>query len=483
VLISILRRRIFWVCTTLLLLTIAACIYVYRAAYAFCAGGELVAGWLCNSGDTQQFNVDFYTTPDSSQTNGAGSTVVSTTTNISLPKPWNGKERVNVLVMGIDQRAGETDPGYRTDTMIVLTIDPVTLEAGILSVPRDLWVPIPGYDNGRINTANFLGDSYKYPGGGPELARKTVEMVLGIPIQYYARVNFTVFEEFIDRIGGITVDVPEDIYDPEYPTNDYRTEVFSITQGIHNMDGATALKFARTRHSLVNGDFDRARDQQLVLLAVKDKLTSPQALISLLSNAPDLLAKLNASISTNLSFDQIQQLAALAQKVDRKHIKSAVLDQTYTEFAATLTDPPQWVQVPIRARIADLRDTFFTTVPNGAVITDSTSTASDPTPTPSWQAENASVILLNGTANAELAQQVGDRLIAEGFKIVRTGETTDGRSDYNHTIVTDYGGKTQTLAALIDVLGVHSTAEQKHLLDPHAEADVVIILGSDAKLP
>ncbi len=93
-----------------------------------------------------------------------------------LPR-WEGTERVNVLVMGIDQREQEQGP-WRTDTMLVLTIDPVTLTGGMLSIPRDLWVPIPGYEEGRINTAHYLGDVYDYPGGGPALAAKTVQVDL-----------------------------------------------------------------------------------------------------------------------------------------------------------------------------------------------------------------------------------------------------------------------------------------------------------------
>ena len=91
---------------------------------------------------------------------------------IQLPKAWDGKERVNILVMGIDEREGEKDPGYRTDTMIVLTVDPITKQAGLLSVPRDTWVNIPGFDFNRINVANQLGDAYDYPGGGPAWPRK-----------------------------------------------------------------------------------------------------------------------------------------------------------------------------------------------------------------------------------------------------------------------------------------------------------------------
>ncbi len=378
-----LKGKLFRGFAAILVIGIAASVLANRLAYNFCAGGELAANWLCNYGSTMQVNIDFYTTP--APVAAAGTPVAATPQALILPRPWNGKERVNILVTGIDQRIGEKDPG-RTDTMIILTLDPVTMQAGILSIPRDLWVPIPGYDNGRINTANFLGDAYNYPGGGPELARKTVEQLLGIPINFYVRVNFSAFEYFIDQIGGITVDVPMDIYDPEYPTSNYGTEIFSITKGTHRMDGATALKFARTRHSLVNGDFDRARDQQLVMMAVKDKLSDPKVFLSLLANAPQLIEKLNQSVKTDLTLDQMQQLAALAQKVDRNHIKMAVLDQTYSTFASTMIDPPQWVQVPIRAKIAQLRDSFFSTALNGAAETQagsaSTAISSTATATP-----------------------------------------------------------------------------------------------------
>lgn len=408
----------------------------------------------------------------------SGTPVVSTVSG----KAWNGKERVNLLVMGIDQREGETEPAYRTDTMMVLTLDPITLDAGILSIPRDLWVQIPGYSNGRINTANFIGDAYDYPGGGPALAIKTVENVLGVPIHFYARVNFTAFEDLVDRLGGITVNVPYDIYDPEYPTSSYGTEVFSITQGVHNLDGATALKFARTRHSLTNGDFDRARNQQLVLKAVKERLKDPQVLVSLFASAPEVVAKLSASVSTNLTLDQIQALALLVQKVDTERIKQAVLDQHYTEFATTLTDPPQQVQVPIRSEIARLRESFFSVTPNGA--TESAGSAGQSSPkTDEWPAERARVAVLNGTLQAGLAQQAAETLKRAGMNVVRVGNAPDGQYDRESTSIVDYSGKEMTTRALIGLLGITNTVATQRIADPSASEDIVVTLGQDVKRP
>ena len=292
--------------------------------------------------------------------------VVKNNDGVTLPKPWNGKERVNVLLMGIDQREGEKDVGYRTDTMIILTIDPVTHEAGMLSVPRDTWVEIPDFDHfDRINTANYIGDTQDYPGGGSALARKAVERLLGIPIHYTARLNFTAFETLVDAIGGVEIDVENDIYDPEYPTNNYGTEVFQLSKGLQTLDGETALKYARTRHNLPNGDFDRARHQQQVIMAIREKVKRPDVLASLITRGPELIENLSASIKTDMTFEQAQELAALALQIDRNKIRFAVLDSSYTTL--TITPSGAAVQVPMRDRIAKLRNEFFSASVNSAL--------------------------------------------------------------------------------------------------------------------
>src|SRR4030043_841761 len=128
------------------------------------------------------------------------------------PVPWDGASPVTVLVMGLDYRDWESGEGPpRTDTMILLSVDPWTKTAGMLNVPRDLWVSIPGFDYGKINTAYPLGIAFEVPGGGPGLAMQTVEALIGIPIDYYAIIDFYAFEQFIDELGGVYVDVPAEI--------------------------------------------------------------------------------------------------------------------------------------------------------------------------------------------------------------------------------------------------------------------------------
>jgi LCP family protein required for cell wall assembly len=199
---------------------------------------------------------------------------------------WDGTDRITVLVLGIDERAQEEADFWRTDTIMLGTLDPVTMKAGVLSIPRDLWVHIPGYTENRINTAHALGDAYDHPGGGPALVVQTIEYNLGIEIDYYVRFNFQAFVELVDRIGGIEIEVPEDINDPCYPTPDYGCEELHIAAGPQHFFGEMALKYARVRYS-EGGDFDRARRQQQVVLAIFERVTQLNLLPQLATQAPN----------------------------------------------------------------------------------------------------------------------------------------------------------------------------------------------------
>ena len=345
------KSKLLWLCVGIFLLSVGLSVYAYNAAY----------NYILSLANIPPF-VEFFepNSPVATKTAIASqsgqSSLPSTLSETDLPKAWDGKERINILLMGVDQRQGEVERGYRTDTMILLTIDPVSGQAGMLSIPRDLWVPIPGYGNNRVNLANYYGDADDYPGGGSALAKKTIEQLLGVRVHHYVRVNFTAFETFIDRIGGITVDVPEDIYDPKYPTNNYGIEVFSIKKGKQTLDGATALKYARTRNTKF-GDFDRAKRQQQVILAVQEKIKDVRVAMSLFASGPDVLADLSASIKTDMPLSMIQQLGRLAMNIDRSNIKSAVIDQNYTEPITTAEG--QQVEIANRARIAELRASLF----------------------------------------------------------------------------------------------------------------------------
>ena len=344
------KNKLLWLCVGIFLVSVGLSLYTYNATY------RSILSLATQPPIIEIFepNVPVVSKPITTQPDP------STLSEVDLPKAWDGKERINVLLMGIDQRQGEIERGYRTDTMMLLTVDPVTLQAGMLSIPRDLWVPIPGYGNNRINLANYYGDADDYPGGGPALAKKTVEQVIGVRVHHYVRINFTAFESLIDRIGGITIDVPEDIYDPKYPTSNYGTEVFSIKKGKQVLDGATALKYARTRNTKF-GDFDRAKRQQQVIIAIQEKTKDLRVAMSLFASGPEVLADLSASVKTDMPLPMMQQIGRLAMTIDRSNIKSAVIDQNYTEPITTADG--QQVEIANRTRIAELRAGLFSTNP------------------------------------------------------------------------------------------------------------------------
>ncbi|MBI5927906.1 MAG: LCP family protein [Chloroflexi bacterium] len=262
---------------------------------------------------------------------GAGDQAVGTPVGGALEgnameiQPWDGQERFTVLVMGLDNRPGE-EGSCRTDTMMIISIDPQHNSIGMMSIPRDTYVEIPGYGLDRINTACVYGELYQR-GTGPRLAMQTVQYNFGIRVNDYVMVNFNSFISLIDRIGGIDIYVEQEIYDDQYPDMFYGYDPFYIAAGQQHLDGATALKYARSRHS--TDDIDRGRRQQQVVMAVRDKIVSANMMDNLLVEAPGLWNDLNEGIETGLSLDQILRLAVYAKNIPQENIKSGVLNWDY----------------------------------------------------------------------------------------------------------------------------------------------------------
>lgn len=375
---------------------------------------------------------------------------------------WTATDRVTVLILGIDQRMQEEDDYWRTDTMILATLDPVTMRAGLLSIPRDLWVPIPGYTENRINTAHVLGEGYGHPGGGPALAVETVEYNLGVEIDYYVRVNFQAFIDGVDLIGGIDIDVPKAIDDYCYPTPDYGCEQLHIDAGLQHFYGDMALKYARVRHT-AGGDFDRARRQQQVINAILTRVTDQKLLPQLAGRTAEIWEIVDESvrIDPNLKLDEIIALANLATKVPDENRYSFVIDETCTLFAET--PDKQQILIPLRDRIREVRDDFLgLTAPS-----DGAKTVSE---------EAATVAVLNGTTTPGLALATWQTLEANGVE-VRSYENAD-RADYDTSLVILNRDKPQTAARILAILGLPQSVIV-HGANPTAEHDIVIILGAD----
>lgn len=268
---------------------------------------------------------------------------------------WDGKSRFTVLVVGLDRRPGETGLAYRTDTMMLVSIDPTAKSLGILSIPRDLYVEVPGYSElQRVNTPMVLGELQR-PGYGPELMKQTVQYNLGIRVHDYLAVDFNTFITIVDAIGGIDVNVPYNIADLQYPDMNYGYDPFYIKAGLQHLDGITALKYARTRHG--DSDFARAERQQTVLYAIRDRVLNLNMLPQLIAQAPTMWSAISSGISTGLSFDQMIQLVWYLKDVDTANIKTGVVDEHYT--AGYMTAGGAAVLVPDRAQLGDLMVSVF----------------------------------------------------------------------------------------------------------------------------
>ncbi len=279
---------------------------------------------------------------------------------VPMPSPFPTNEfaaqneRVNILVMGIDRRPGQAFIS-RTDTMMLVSIDQETNSASILSIPRDLYVVIPGRGRDRINTAFVYGSVDNNPAGGALLAMQTVEYNLGVFVDHYILVDFSAVINGINEIGGIDVYVPYTINDPTYPDMNYGFDPLFIPSGQQHFDGVTALKYARTRHQ--DNDFYRARRQQQVVLAVRDKVLA-LGLTEMIGRAPALYNQLENGVRTDLSLQQIIELARMAGEIPDDNIRNEVLDHNYV--SNYLTEEGASVLIPVNEAIEPLiRELFY----------------------------------------------------------------------------------------------------------------------------
>lgn len=270
-------------------------------------------------------------------------------------EPWDGESRFTVLMMGLDRRPGQTGLAYRTDTMMLVSLDPVTNQIGILSIPRDLYVPVPGYSElQRVNSAMVLGELQR-TGNGPNLAMQTVQNNLGIRVNDYFAVDFNGFIEFVDTIGGIEITTNYAISDPQYPNMYYGYDPFYLSAGTHQLDGATALKFARTRHG--SSDFQRAQRQQEVLYAIRDRVLEPGVLAQLIVQSPTLFDQYQDNVATGLSLDQMIQITLFLKDIPRENISTGVIDQRYISNYQTSSGAQ--VLIPNRNRLGTLMVEVF----------------------------------------------------------------------------------------------------------------------------
>jgi LCP family protein required for cell wall assembly len=232
--------------------------------------------------------------------------------------PIDGDTEV-VALLGLDEDQGAAV--WRTDSIILAFVDRKGGRLSLLSVPRDLWVQIPGHAGNRVNTVDALGERTHHPGGGRALLDETLRLNLGVPVHHYVRIDFAGFIRMVDAMGGITVDVPvplrEWFPDPKAPLG---RRYFTMPAGARQMDGRTALAYCRSR--MTTSDFDRSSRQQQVLVALWQKALTLDAL----KHVPKLWKEFQDSVSTDLSTKDLLQLAHFAYGLEPGQVRRARLD-------------------------------------------------------------------------------------------------------------------------------------------------------------
>ncbi|CAM3059981.1 LCP family protein [Paenibacillus sediminis] len=217
-------------------------------------------------------------------------------TNASEPPKWEGSERVNILIMGVDRRGLKKGEIPRSDSMMVASLDPVKKKMYLFSILRDTYVDIPGYGKDRINTAITHG---------PNTAMQAAGDLLGLKIQYYVYTDFQGFEALVDAIGGIDFNVEKDMhYVSKADNHEYDID---LKKGMQHLDGKTALQYVRFRHDAMS-DFSRTERQREFLKAVADKMKSTTSIM----NLPQILQKVSPFIDTNISVNDMWKLANVA---------------------------------------------------------------------------------------------------------------------------------------------------------------------------
>ncbi len=369
-----------------------------------------------------------------------------------------------ILLIGVDRRP-DLQEGVRSDTLILVHVNPGAAWAGMLSIPRDSVVEVPHLGLQKINTAYAYGFNHASEIYGPNtppeaagsaLAAETVEGFLGLAVDYTAEIDFAGFERVVDTLGGIRIDVPRPLLDPAYPSDDYGYERLYVPAGLQVLDGATALRYARSRHS--SSDFDRSRRQQQVLRAILSEVQA-RGMLNQASLLPALVEDLEQSVRTTLplsDLDTLRGLANLAQRLAPDRIVQLSINPNDVAVIQEIGSDIYWDQGDLSLLVARL-------------LAGSEGSS-----------EVARIQVQNGAGVPGLAGRITERLRRQGFVMA---EPTDALVASEQTRVIDYGNHPQTLQRIAELLQIdaHSVYQQPPPDAPAApyQADIVLILGSD----
>lgn len=402
------------------------------------------------------FGASIYNTLKKITSFSSGGSILSMFDSSRQKLKGESEGRTNILLLGM---GGKNHPGGTlSDTMIVLSLDWKTKKVAMISIPRDLYVPIPDYGSGKINNAYAHGE--KNPtttGGGGQLASDTVSKVLDIPIHYFIKIDFEGFKKIVDEVGGIDVTVDKDLYDPLYPAaNMIDYDPFKITAGEHHLDGSTALKYARSRET--TSDFDRSKRQQKVILATKEKLVT----LNVLGNPKkisDLLSILGDHIRTSLSINEMKSLYDSIKDFDTQNMINHVFDTAADGPLTSVNDSRGYIIIPKKGvgKFIDMQ----TIVKN---IFD-TETKTD-----------LSIEVQNGSGKSGAAKDAADVLKGLGYTSITVG---DASKTYPKSIVYNCSGSKSTEVAASIAKKLFSSVETKTSC---GAIDIQVIIGQNYSL-
>ena len=403
----------------------------------------------------------------------------------SADKQLKGEEndRINILLLGMGG-AGH-DGAYLSDTIILASLKPSTKQVSLISIPRDLQVPLAEAGYRKINNINAFAEANEQGSGG-QTTVDALSKLFNINIDYYVRVDFAGFINVIDELGGVKVNVENNLDDYAYPilgeedNPDYyaRYQHLHIEKGLQNMDGSLALKYARSRHGVggEGSDFARAKRQQLILEAVKEKILSKQTLLNPVTIGK-LISQFSQHVSTNFSVWELLRAWDLFKDVDRTQIINKVLsDAPDGLLISTISSEGAYILVPVSGNFSKINSLIQNIFNNNPIQT--------PVEEIKKITEEASITVKNGTWISGLAGETAATLQTLGLTIIETGNAPE--RGYVQTLVFDftYGKKNEALETIKKATGAEQEFESSSWIKEYQSqaniADFLLVLGTDA---
>jgi polyisoprenyl-teichoic acid--peptidoglycan teichoic acid transferase len=387
--------------------------------------------------------------------------------------PWNGKDRLNILLIGADEQEG----GHNTDTLIVVSIDPVSKQVAMFSLPRDMVdIPLPPgparsvmgttYPS-KINSlfVRVRNRADLFPGTARTRGYNALKAVLGnlygLDVKYFVEVNFNGFIKVVNALGGVTINVQSPLIDEDYPGPHGRIRVY-IPSGVQHMTGEQALIYARSRHGKFgrgSNDYDRGQRQQRILLSLREQLN----ISTVLPRINDLASAMSQAVRTDIPRDLLPQLLGLADSVDTKTIRSYV-------FA-----PPRYGQETSRNGLGFVIEPYVArirTAVKQAFVTDPALEATRE----AVANEGARVWVLNGASSAGQASRIAAYLEYQGLT-VSAPTTRPSQPAGNGTRIVVYNGAEDRLPATVKLLQDVFNTTVVAVTDPTVTADIIITVG------